>query len=299
MDKYLIINADDFGMSHSSNLAIMDIFKSGGSLTSATIMAPCPWAYEAALFAKENPELAIGVHWTLTSEWGQYRWAPVNTQNSTLVDESGYFMWHESDQVEENADIDEIEDEIIAQIEKMKALGLDPSHVDNHMGSIYGIETGRLELLNVAFDVAGKYGYPFRFPSNFMLDQLDNETLGIKIDKEMIVQFAKNVIAYANEKKVAMPDYLIPNEWNGPQNDSYENFREYLYELYRSFPEGITETYLHPAVESDEIKAITGNWKKRTWEYEIMKDPKTRQHIEACGIKLINYRDLKKMRFGE
>ena len=299
MDKYLIINADDFGMSHSSNLAIMDIFKSGGSLTSATIMAPCPWAYEAALFAKENPELAIGVHWTLTSEWGQYRWAPVNTQNSTLVDESGYFMWHESDQVEENADIDEIEDEIIAQIEKMKALGLDPSHVDNHMGSIYGIETGRLELLNVAFDVAGKYGYPFRFPSNFMLDQLDNETLGIKIDKEMIVQFAKNVIAYANEKKVAMPDYLIPNEWNGPQNDSYENFREYLYELYRSFPEGITETYLHPAVESDEIKAITGNWKKRTWEYEIMKDPKTRQHIEACGIKLINYRDLKKMRCGE
>ncbi|MBQ3149921.1 MAG: polysaccharide deacetylase family protein [Clostridia bacterium] len=299
MDKYLIINADDFGMSHSSNVAIMDIFKSGGSLTSSTIMAPCPWAYEAALFAKENPELAIGVHWTLTSEWGKYRWAPVNTNNKSLMDESGHFMWHESDQVEENADIDEIENEIKAQIELLKKYGLNPSHVDNHMGSIYGIETGRLELLNVAFDVAGEYGFPFRFPSNFMMDHLDNETLDIKIDKEMIAQYAKNVIAYANEKKVAMPDYLIPNEWNGPQNDSYENFREYLYELYRSFPAGVTETYLHPAVESDELKAITGNWKKRTWEYEIMKDPKTRQHIEACGIKLINYRDLKKMRFGE
>ena len=54
MDKYLIINADDFGMCHSANLAVADLFKSGG-ITSATIMAPCAWAYEAVNFAKANP----------------------------------------------------------------------------------------------------------------------------------------------------------------------------------------------------------------------------------------------------
>ena len=40
MDKYLIINADDFGMCRAANLAVMDLLKSG-SITSSTIMAPC------------------------------------------------------------------------------------------------------------------------------------------------------------------------------------------------------------------------------------------------------------------
>ena len=48
MERYLIINADDFGMCHSANLAVMDLLKKGG-ITSATIMAPCPWAKEAAV----------------------------------------------------------------------------------------------------------------------------------------------------------------------------------------------------------------------------------------------------------
>ena len=59
MDKYLIINADDFGMCHAHNVATFDLLKKG-AITSSTIMAPCPWAYEAVKFAKENPQFAIG-----------------------------------------------------------------------------------------------------------------------------------------------------------------------------------------------------------------------------------------------
>ena len=43
MERYLIINADDFGMCHAGNLAVFDLLQKGG-ITSATIMAPCPWA---------------------------------------------------------------------------------------------------------------------------------------------------------------------------------------------------------------------------------------------------------------
>ncbi|MCR5484210.1 MAG: polysaccharide deacetylase family protein [Clostridiales bacterium] len=296
MDKYLIINADDFGMCHAQNLAIMDLLKKG-CITSSTIMAPCGWAYEAVKFAAENPSLAIGVHWTLTSEWGTYRWSPVNSANKSLCDETG-FMWHESDQVEDEVDGDEVENELRAQIEKLKLMGLDPSHVDNHMGSVYGIQKGRLELLNIAIDVAGEYGLPFRFPSKISAAQMDNDMLDINIDKNFVASLIGKFTEYATEKGVAMPDYLIPNDWNGPQRDSYENFKEYMYELYRSFPEGVTETYVHPAVESDELKAITGNWQRRVWEYRLMGDPATKQHIASCGIKLINYRDLKKMKLG-
>ena len=148
MDKYLIINADDFGMCRSANLAVMDLLKSG-SITSSTIMAPCAWAYEACQFAKNNPQFAIGVHLTFTSEWATYRWAPVGASNTdSLRDELG-FMYHESIDVEKNVDIKEVAAEIHAQVKRLKAMGLTPSHMDNHMGSLYGIEAGRFELLQL------------------------------------------------------------------------------------------------------------------------------------------------------
>ena len=298
MDRYLIINADDFGMCRGANLAVMDLMKDPNSaLTSTTIMTPCAWAPEACQFAAENPDLAIGVHLTFTSEWSKYRWAPVNTKNTdSLRDEEG-FMWHESDQVEKNVDIDEVEDEIRAQIERCKKLGLvTPSHLDNHMGSLYGIETGRFELLQKTLELAGEYKLPFRLPGHITDEMMGNSMLEINVDKSMIEMVFGKIVEFANAMGVAIPDYLIPNEWGGPQDESYENFREYLYDLYASFPEGITETYLHPSLETDDLKGTSGCWQRRVWEYQIMKDPATKQHIEAHGIKLINYRDLAAMK---
>ena len=298
MDRYLIINADDFGMCRGANLAVTDLFRNPDSaLTSSTIMTPCAWAPEACRFAAENPQFAIGVHLTLTSEWSKYRWAPVNSKNTdSLRDEEG-FMWHESDQVEKNVDIDEVEGEIRAQIERAKRLGLvNPSHLDNHMGSLYGIETGRFELLQLTLSLAGEYGLPFRMPGNVTDEMLGNSMLDINVDKSLIEMVFGKIVEFAKANKVAIPDYLIPNEWGGPQDESYENFKEYLYNLYANIPNGITETYLHPSLETDDLKGTTGAWERRVWEYKIMSDPKTKQHIEAHGIKLINYRDLAEMR---
>lgn len=296
-DRYLIINADDFGMCSASVAAVTDLFMNEKSaLTSSTVMMPCGWALAACRFAQKNPQFAIGTHLTFTSEWGRYRWAPVNTEKTaSLRDEEG-FMWHESDQVEKNADLSEVEGEIRAQIEMSKRLGLNPSHIDNHMGSLYGIETGRFELLQLTLDIAGEYGLPFRFPSNFAEEQMDNTMLDIKIDHDMIKALFSQLVAYADSRGVALPDYLIPNEWEGKSFDSYEQWREYIYELYKSFPNGVTETYMHPSLETDELKSITGCWERRVWEYRLLSDPATRQHIEANGIKLINYRDLAEMK---
>ena len=118
----------------------------------------------------------------------------------------------------------------------------------------------------------------------------------INIDKSMIEMVFGKVVAFAKQQGVAIPDYLMPNEWNEPQTQSYEQFREYLYDLYASIPEGVTETYLHPAKESDDLKGTSSVWERRVWEYRVMSDPATKQHIEAHGIKLINYRDLAAMR---
>ncbi len=295
MDKYLIINADDYGMCHSANGAVADLFQKGG-ITSATIMTPCSWAKEAGRWAAEHPEYAVGVHLTFTSEWGNYRWSPLAQGDTSSLRDDEDFMYHESVDFEKSCDIEQVEREIRAQIERFKSFGVTPSHIDNHMGSLYGIETGRFELLNLTLAIAGEYGLPFRFPGTFVPEMFANDTLAVKIDLDMIKMFYDKVLEFARANGVAMPDYLIPGEWNGPQNDSYENFKEYIYELYRSFPNGITETYIHPAFETEELKAISGAWHRRVWEHRLFSDPQTLQHIKACGIQLINYRDLAEMK---
>ena len=98
MDTYLIINADDFGMCRAANMAVADLFQKGG-ITSATIMTPCGWAKNAGIWAKNNPEHAVGVHLTFTSEWGEYRWGPVAENNTSSLRDSEGFMHHESDQL--------------------------------------------------------------------------------------------------------------------------------------------------------------------------------------------------------
>lgn len=131
MKKYLIINADDFGMCMSAIEAVESLFLNG-RLRSATIMMPCEASTAAVGFALAHPEFSIGVHLTMTSEWDTYKWRPL-TDGKSLVDESG-FMWKTAKQVEKNAKLKELRAEICAQVDRALSLGLKPSHLDNHIG---------------------------------------------------------------------------------------------------------------------------------------------------------------------
>lgn len=296
MEKYLIINADDFGMCRAQNAAVMDLFRCGG-ITSATVMANCRFASEAVSFARENPQFAVGVHLTTTSEWKSWRWGPLAVDVPSLVDESGCFH-RDCEAFVRAAKTDEVAAELDAQIAYLRALGLSPSHLDNHMGSLYDACNGEFFLLQVALSLAAKYRLPFRLPTKLTSAMMTNAMLNIRIPQEFAEQGLAEFAAWTAKNGVATPDYLMPGDWNGPQDDSFENYREYIFELYRRFDFGVTETYIHPAHETDEIKAITPCWHRRVWEYRLFCDPMMRQHIAALGIRLINYRDLHQMRFG-
>ena len=295
MERYVIINADDFGMCHAHNGATMELLEKG-CVTSATIMAPCPWAGEAARFAAARPHLGVGVHLTTTCEWQDYRWGPVTGRAApSLMDGDGY-MWRTGEEFAVHADLGELEKELTAQIERLMGMGLTPSHLDSHMGTMYGLATGRFELLYMAVELAGRYHLPFRCPRHISMAMMENRMLGIPGEREQLEALLSPVVKRAEEMGVAMADQLLPGDWNGPQKDSYENYREYIYELYRSMEPGVTETYIHPAREGEEIEGITGLWQRRVWEYRLYSDPATMRHIRGLGIVPISYRELARLR---
>ncbi len=292
MAKYLIVNADDYGMCHAANEAVAELFE-GGWLKSSTIMMPCPTAEEAVKFSIAHPEYAIGVHLTLTSEWGEYRWKPL-TDGKTLVDEDGY-MWHESDQVEKNASYEDIEAEVRAQIDLAHSMGMKPSHIDNHMGSLYGHYTGRLGLSKLALRVCGEYGYAYR-----LYTAADKRICpkGTPYPLYAAVPLLSNY--WGKKYGVVIPDYLLFPDWNDDMRESYEKYRETILNIWVDIPEnGVTETFIHPSVECDELKSITGRWEDRVWEYKLMKDPYTHQFLKEHGVQLINYRQLIAMKGGK
>ncbi|MBO7320246.1 MAG: polysaccharide deacetylase family protein [Clostridia bacterium] len=292
MAKYLIVNADDYGMCHAANEAVAELFE-GGWLKSSTIMMPCPTAEEAVKFSIEHPEYAIGVHLTLTSEWGKYRWKPL-TDGKTLVDEDGY-MWHESDQVEKNASYEDIEAEVRAQIDLAHSMGMKPSHIDNHMGSLYGHYTGRLGLSNLALRICGEYGYAYRLYTAADKRICPN---GTPYPLYAAVPLLSNY--WGKKYGVVIPDYLLFPDWNDEMRQSYEKYRETILNIWVDIPEnGVTETFIHPSVECDELKSITGRWEDRVWEYKLMKDPYTHQFLKEHGVQLINYRQLIAMKGGK
>lgn len=282
MDKYLIINADDFGMCHAANAAVFDLFGKGG-ITSATVMTPCSWSVEALHFAAAHPEYAIGVHLTFTSEWGDYRWRPVSAAPCPgLRDEDG-FMHRTNLGVESHASLAEVEAEIRAQVTFAKKLGLSPSHLDNHMGSLYGLEQQQC-FLPLVFSLCAEYGLPFRFPRRGHP----------AAPPELNAQIA-GLAALADRCGVLIPEHLWEHEWDGAQSESYESFREYMLEWFHHIPNGVVETYIHPSLECDELKGTSSVWYRRVWEHRLFADPATRRHMEALGIKLISYRDLQRM----
>jgi predicted glycoside hydrolase/deacetylase ChbG (UPF0249 family) len=133
---YLIIRTDDVGMSHSVNMGVQRLIDTGLPL-SVSVMFACPWYQEAVDILKRHPDVSVGIHLTLNSEWKYYRWGPVAGREAvpTLVDGDGYFFQSSEALYKNHADPREIEKELRAQIERARRSGLKIDYVDFHMGT--------------------------------------------------------------------------------------------------------------------------------------------------------------------
>jgi predicted glycoside hydrolase/deacetylase ChbG (UPF0249 family) len=138
---YLLVRADDIGSFHAANVACIESYQNGIA-RSVELMAPCAWFPEAVKMLAENPGFDVGIHLVLTSEWSAVKWRPL-THCPSLVDKDGYFfpmVWKNdnfppnSSISEANWKIEEVEQELRAQIEVSMKYVPQISHLSNHMG---------------------------------------------------------------------------------------------------------------------------------------------------------------------
>ena len=102
---------------------------------STSVMFTCPWYQEAVDVLKQFPNVSVGVHLVLNSEWKYYRWGPVlgKTAVPSLVDGDGYFLPSTDGFLASSYKLDEVEKELSAQIDRAKKSGLKLDYVDYHM----------------------------------------------------------------------------------------------------------------------------------------------------------------------
>lgn len=135
MRKCLIVNADDFGLSHGVNQGIIKAHEDG-VVTSASLMVRWPAAAEAAAYAGKHAELSLGLHIDL-GEWA-YR------------DEACVTLY----EVVPGDDTAAVEGELYRQLDAFRGLaGKNPTHIDSHQ-NVHFAEPARSLVLEIAHQLA-------------------------------------------------------------------------------------------------------------------------------------------------
>ena len=271
--RLLIVNADDFGMCHGQNLGtIRSITK--GLVSSCSLMAPTPWCLHAAEFLRAHPEVSFAVHLTVVSEYRHYRWGPLAApaEVPSLLDEAGYFFGDDRfDYMLETADIGELETEFRAQIEAVKALEIQPTHLDTH----YGPHEFRQDIFDLVLCLAREYGLAMRAGSPHFVESLLAQ--GLPVAEHGVLDSGR-----------------IPPEAKA----------EVLAARLRELPAGLSEWALHPGMATAELRAVmadprvpgvSGTPEGRQSDFDVAVSEEAARIVVEEGIQIIGYRELQRV----
>lgn len=275
--RFVIIHADDAGMSHSVNRATIAAMEQG-IVSSASIMVPCPWFKEIAAYAKAHPEKDFGIHLTLNSEWDNYRWGPVAGRDKvpSLVDLEGY-MWDNVAQVAENATADDVATELRAQVQRAIDFGVPVTHLDTHMGAL----VSRPDLVEAYVNV----GIQFKVPV-FFLRNLSGE-----VTDERVVSRARQLLTKLEEHKLPVLDYMTQLYTKGRFD---EKRTQYLEAIANSKP-GVQYMILHCGYDDEELQAITASSKLRDTDRRVATDRDFIDRVKKSGVEVVSWKQVRAM----
>ena len=268
--KLLILHADDLGAAHSVDAATFDAFDKG-AISSASIMMPTPWVAEVAAYAKSHPNADLGLHLTLTSEWETYRWGSVESSDKvpSLLDSAGTFP-RDAAPVTANAKLDEVERELRAQVQRALAMGIKPTHVDSHMGSLF-TSPG---LMATYIKVAHEYHLPFL--------TLRNNPFGGPPPQLAATDIPLDAIITAGED--------VPRD----------KWKEFYLNAIAGLKPGVTEIIIHLGHDDAELQAVMVNhepwgstWRQR--DYDVVNSAEFKKALKDNNVILIPWSALGKL----
>jgi chitin disaccharide deacetylase len=266
-DRVVVVHADDIGMCHATLPAIEELM-AFGLVTSASAMVPCPWFPEVVAWHRRCPQFDLGIHLTLTSEWDRYRWGPVSTRSEStgLIDDEGYF--HRTIPAARRLGRPEsVDAELRGQVKLAERSGLVFTHLDTHMLVLICNE-----LIDIYLGVACER----RLPAFLMRTPGDS---------------------------ASGPDWALRWEERGQpvfdhwrvvtRRGSAEDHDAFVRDVFDGLPAGLSCVLLHPAIDTPEIRHITGDWRGRVADFDAFRQPSLRAHLVDRGIQLISYQPLR------
>ena len=266
--KLLIIHADDLGVAHSENRATIAGFESG-LVNSGSIMMPCPWVLEMADYAVKNPKADLGLHLTLTAEWKLYKWPTVSpkTEVPGLINKQG-FLYDNCNDVTLNASVEEVEKELRAQVQRAKAMGINPTHLDTHMGC----------LLNPKFfptylKIGREYGIP------------------VMLSKSWFRQFP------GFQEMLTGNEFLLDEVLMANPEAYKSGMADYYAEQLEKLQPGIRLMIIHAAYDDPEMQAVTidhpnygAAWRQA--DIDFFTSDRCRQILKDQNIQLLTWRQI-------
>jgi len=263
--RLLIINADDFGMCHAINDAILRSL-TDGVVCSTTLMVPCPWALHAMHLLGENPAIPFGVHLTVICDTVNDRWGPLTSRDKapSLLDETGYF--YSLERIPEflaQATLDELDVEFRAQIDTVLAANLTPTHLDWHCLP----SGGRADIFDMTLGLAKEYGLAVRVAEQPLIDNVQRQ--GLPTD-----------------------DHDLLDSFRLDTGDKAARYAQLL----RDLPVGLSEWAVHPGLDDAELRAIQPDGARvRQTDLDVMISAQAREIIQREGITLLSYKPLQRV----
>jgi chitin disaccharide deacetylase len=270
--RRLIVNADDFGLSHPVNEAVIQAHRDG-ILTTASLMVNEPGFAEAVALAKENPRLGVGLH--LTFSHGHSALPPAKIPG--LVNSCGEFSNNPGGtgfRYFIQRDLrEQLRAEIHAQFEKFRSTGLALDHVNGHLhfhmhptifsilmaeAKIFGIQRMRL--------TRDPFWLNSRLATGAWLYRINHAWMFCTLAARSRKTLRRQGIRHTGKVFGLLQNARVDET--------------YITRLLPCLPTGDSELYSHPSL--DEFRN----------EFEALVSPKVKGLVRQLGIQLIRYQDL-------
>jgi hypothetical protein len=282
-------------MSFASNQGAEMALTKGAS-TSVSVMMPCSWVPGFVQFLKAHPQIDAGLHLTLTSEWDAYRWGPLSGRKAVpgLTDTAGY-LWHSVEEVVKHASADEVDMEITAQLAKARSMGFEPTHLDTHMGTVYGNAGFLMRYINIGI----KNHIPVMLPGgkDVLIQAQMHFSEAVITEMQQLGKMLWNAgLPVLDDLHNMSYEWIIPADV-ASDDRKLDEFKTAKYiDALKTLQPGLTMMIMHCTDPGASFKYISDSGPIRKGDLMAMMNPAFKKALTDQGIILTTWREVKRRR---